>query len=69
MGYAIPVPGSNGVAGVGIVKMMGVRRSTRLSRQNVTGINGAHKKVMFSFQPNSRVYELSLINILIMMFG
>ncbi|XP_057998632.1 uncharacterized protein LOC131177599 [Hevea brasiliensis] len=44
MGCAIPAPGSSVVAGIGFMKTIGVRKSTRLGRQDVTGLHGIHQK-------------------------
>ncbi|KAF2286319.1 hypothetical protein GH714_013823 [Hevea brasiliensis] len=41
MGCAIPSPGSSVIAGIGFMKTMGVRKSTRLGRQDVTGLRDA----------------------------
>lgn len=45
---AIPSSRSNGVASIGIMKMMGLRKSTKHARQDVTELS-VHKKIRVSF--------------------
>jgi ubiquitin carboxyl-terminal hydrolase 36/42 len=50
MSNANPAPGSNGVTSIDIMKMMGLRKSTKLARQDIAEINVIHKTTRVSFQ-------------------
>ncbi|KAA8524077.1 hypothetical protein F0562_010492 [Nyssa sinensis] len=45
----IPTQGSNGVANMGILKMIGLRKSSKLDRQEISEISDRHKKLKMLF--------------------
>jgi hypothetical protein len=61
MSNANPAPGSNGVTSIDIMKMMGLRKSTKLARQDIAEINVIHKTTRVSFQFYLRFREFTLI--------
>ena len=50
MRNANPAAGTNGVTSIGIMKMMDLRKSSKLATQDITEVNVTHKKLRVSFE-------------------
>ncbi|XP_011044935.1 PREDICTED: ubiquitin carboxyl-terminal hydrolase 15-like isoform X4 [Populus euphratica] len=49
MGNANPAAGTNGVTSIGIMKMVDLRKSSKLATQDITGVNATHTKLRMLF--------------------
>ncbi|KAL9403814.1 hypothetical protein Peur_000786 [Populus x canadensis] len=65
MSNANPAPGSNGVTSIDIMKMMGLRKSTKLARQDIAEINVIHKttRMLFPYEEFVKIFNCEAINL------
>ncbi|RQO85850.1 hypothetical protein POPTR_001G378900v4 [Populus trichocarpa] len=65
MSNANPAPGSNGVTSIDIMKMMGLRKSTKLARQDIAEINVIHKttRMLFPYEEFVKIFNCEVINL------
>ncbi|XP_048235147.1 ubiquitin carboxyl-terminal hydrolase 15 isoform X2 [Ricinus communis] len=65
MRHAIPAPGSNGVASTGIMKMVGLRKSAKLTRQDAAELSCRQRKLMmlFPYEEFVKIFNCEVANL------
>ncbi|CAK7351685.1 unnamed protein product [Dovyalis caffra] len=65
MSNSNPASGSNGVTSIGIMKMMGLRKSTKLAGQDMAELNAIHKKIrmLFPYEEFVKIFNCEVINL------
>ncbi|KAF9666630.1 hypothetical protein SADUNF_Sadunf16G0248900 [Salix dunnii] len=62
---ANPAPGSNGVTSIDLMKMMGLRKSAKLARQDIAENNVVHKttRMLFPYEEFVKIFNCEVINL------
>ncbi|KAJ6753944.1 UBIQUITIN CARBOXYL-TERMINAL HYDROLASE 15 [Salix purpurea] len=65
MSNANPAPGSNGATSIDIMKMMGLRKSAKLARQDTAENNIVHKttRMLFPYEEFVKIFNCEVINL------
>eukprot|EP00258_Populus_trichocarpa_P010077 XP_002317364.2 ubiquitin carboxyl-terminal hydrolase 15 isoform X1 [Populus trichocarpa] len=65
MRNANPAAGTNGVTSIGIMKMMDLRKSSKLATQDITEVNATHKKLrmLFPYEEFVNIFNCEVIDL------